>query len=228
MKRLKKLLISSIILLVIGFLGLSITLTVGSFDPGYNSFGHASSSTFGHKYFNNAKGRKSLATESNVLSFESVKKLAENYINNFDGKLKITEIMEFTQNYYIEIVEEDTGIGAMELLVDKATGRISPEYGPNMMWNLKYGMHAMMDSSDKITDMAIDEEKALDLAKSYLSNAKINEYAGDEAEKFYGYYTIHTTDKDGNITGMLSVNGFNGEAWYHNWHGIFIKMEEYS
>jgi hypothetical protein len=30
--------------------------------------------------------------------------------------------------------------GAMELLVDKSSGAIFPEYGPNMMWNLKYGI----------------------------------------------------------------------------------------
>ena len=44
----------------------------------------------------------------------------------------------------------------------------------------------------------------------------------------YGYYTIHTVDKDGNILGMLSVNGFSGDVWYHSWHGVFIDMQEYN
>jgi stress response protein YsnF len=46
-----------------------------------------------------------------------------------------------------------------------------------------------------------------------------------EDEEFYGYYTLHT-EKDGEITGMLSVNGYSGEIWYHSWHGPFIAMEE--
>jgi uncharacterized membrane protein len=30
------------------------------------------------------------------------------------------------------------------MLIDKNTGQIFPEYGPNMMWNLKYGHGGMM------------------------------------------------------------------------------------
>ena len=28
------------------------------------------------------------------------------------------------------------------------------------------------------------------------------------------------------LYGMLSVNGYNGEVWYHDWHGRFLNMEE--
>ena len=86
----------------------------------------------------------------------------------------------------------------------------------------------MMNTSNAISDMSIDEEKAIDIATSYLAKSGTNEYAGNEAERFYGYYTIHTTDKDGNILGMLSVNGFSGDVWYHSWHGVFIDMQEYN
>ena len=33
--------------------------------------------------------------------------------------------MEFSRNFYIEIYETDTGIGALELLVDKSSFRIN-------------------------------------------------------------------------------------------------------
>jgi len=39
------------------------------------------------------------------------------------------------------------------------------------------------------------------------------------------YYTIHVT-KDGKIAGMLSVNGYDGTVWYHNWHGAYIRSLE--
>ena len=32
----------------------------------------------------------------------------------------------------------------------------------------------------------------------------------------------------GEIFGMLSINGYSGDVWYHSWHGDFISMEEYS
>ena len=55
--------------------------------------------------------------------------------------MKIADVMEFESNFYAIVCEADTGIGAMELLVDKRTGTVGPESGPNMIWNDKYGMH---------------------------------------------------------------------------------------
>ena len=48
----------------------------------------------------------------------------------------------------------------------------------------------------------------------------------DGTDAFYGYYTLHTL-RDGQIEGMLSVNGYRGGVWYHDWHGSFIGMEEF-
>jgi hypothetical protein len=56
-----------------------------------------------------------------------------------DADLTIAVIMEFEQIFYVVYFEESTGIGAFEMLIEKNTGRIFPEYGPNMMWNTKYG-----------------------------------------------------------------------------------------
>ena len=52
--------------------------------------------------------------------------------------LKVAEVMVFDNNAYVRVVEQSTGIGAFELLVDPATLAVTPEPGPNMMWNLKY------------------------------------------------------------------------------------------
>jgi hypothetical protein len=48
----------------------------------------------------------------------------------------------------------------------------------------------------------------------------------DEAEAFYGYYTLHTL-KNGQVERMLSVNGYAGAVWYHTWHGPFLGMKEF-
>lgn len=57
-----------------------------------------------------------------------------------DSSLALGEVMVFDNHAYAQIVERETGIGAMEVLVDSATKAVYPEMGPNMMWNLKYGM----------------------------------------------------------------------------------------
>ena len=77
------------------------------------------------------------------LTLAQAQDAVEKYIatlNNDD--LKLAEVMIFDNQAYAEIVEKSTGIGAMEVLVDPATLNVFPEYGPNMMWNLKYGMMA--------------------------------------------------------------------------------------
>jgi hypothetical protein len=158
--------------------------------------------------------------------------------------LEVAEVMEFANNYYAEVREQSTGIGVMELLVDKRTGQVYPEPGPNMMWNTKYGMTSgggggMMGSNgpgmrgrssqanpqaNSDNEMPMGPEQATQIANDYLSRVSSETEAG-EPETFYGYYTLHTL-REGEVTGMLSVNGYTGAVWYHTWHGPFIAMEE--
>jgi hypothetical protein len=74
------------------------------------------------------------------------------------------------------------------------------------------------------TDMSVSPEQAREIANDYLERVSPGTGAG-EAETFYGYYTVHT-EKDGEITGMLSINSYSGEVWCHSWHGPFVAMEE--
>jgi hypothetical protein len=191
-----------------------------------------------------ARGRPA----ADVGSIADAREAAEEALQGYGNPdLEVAEVMEFANNYYAEVREKDTGIGAMELLVDKTTGQVYPEPGPNMMWNTKYGMMSgrgnmgpMMGSggrgmmggqsfqqdpgSDTETEMAVSPERAVEIANDYLGRVSPGTEAA-EAERFYGYYTLHT-EKDGEITGMLSVNGYSGEVWYHSWHGPFVAMEE--
>jgi hypothetical protein len=96
-----------------------------------------------------------------------------------------------------------------------------PEPGPNMMWNAKY---SMMQFIQPTTEMTITKDKAGSLAQAYL-DTNFQGISVEDADQFYGYYTVHT-EKDGKISGMLSVNGFTGDIWYHWWHGQFIQELE--
>jgi hypothetical protein len=139
--------------------------------------------------------------------------------------LEIAELMEFERNFYAIVREAETGVGAMELLVDRATGAVVPEQGPNMMWNVRYGMHGrgMMGSPSETNTLS--PEEAVAIAQRWLDANLPGASTEEHADPFYGYYTIHTL-RDGEIEGMLSVHGRTGQVWYHTWHGAFAQMIE--
>lgn len=89
----------------------------------------------------------------------------QGYLNAYyGGRLTLTEVMDFAWNYYAEIKEKDTGIHAMELLIDKYTGRVSPEIGPNIIWNTKYspmsGMMGNFGGGSPTTNMPVSADQA--------------------------------------------------------------------
>lgn len=173
------------------------------------------------------------------LSVEETEKAVQDYLSYYnDDDLIIKEIMVFDNNSYAIISEKSTGTGAFELLIDPVSKTAYPEYGPNMMWNLKYGMHSsygMMGGSGMMgnnqqpqnvdTEMPVSAEEAATYAQGYLDRYQPGVNVSDEITPFYGYYTIDL-EKDGQIVGMLSVNGYDGQVFYHSWHGAFIEMGE--
>lgn len=158
---------------------------------------------------------------------EKAKELVKNYIESSGLKgISLAEMMEFENHFYVELKEEKIGKYTQELIVDKKTGTISLEMGPNMMWNTKYGHMGgmMMGSRSAVNDKpAVSPEDAVKIANDYLAKANAGESAA-EPHQFYGYYTLHTL-RDGKINGMLSVNSFTGQVWYHTWHGNYVSME---
>jgi len=159
------------------------------------------------------------------ITLEQATESVRRYLNAYGGDLEVEEIMEFAWNFYAEVEEEDTGIHAMELLIDKYTGQVYPEMGPNMMWNTKYGSMGWSGAGTPTAQMPVSTEQAKTFAQQFLDKS-IPGIAVGEADVFYGYYTLHTL-KDGQVEGMLSVNGYTGAVWYHSWHGPFIQMTEF-
>jgi hypothetical protein len=214
----------------------------------------------------------STAPAQNVGSLDDARAAFERAVEGYGNpNLEVAEVMEFANNYYAEVTEKDTGIGAMELLINRPGSRVYPEPGPNMMWNTKYGMmggngmggqgmmgpggqgmmqpddsgrgpimgpsgqgmmgpggQGMMDGgspqTSPETEMPVSPEQATQVAEDYLNRVSPGTET-EEPDQFYGYYTLHTL-QDGEVTGMLSVNGYTGQVWYHGWHGPFIAMEE--
>ena len=165
--------------------------------------------------------------------------IANNYLSSIGNPdLIVKEVMEFQQNYYVVYTEKSTGINAFEMLIDKQSGAIQPEYGPNMMWNTKYGHMGgrggmmgggmmgggMMGGGLYAGSPAISLDKAKEISQKYLD---VN-YPGGQIEdvlQFYGYYTVHV-ERDGKVFGMFSVNAFSGSVWWHSWHGVYIQSRD--
>ena len=158
------------------------------------------------------------------LTIEEALEAVEQYLRSRGyADLEVAEVMAFEHNYYAIAREHDTGIGAMELLVDRQSGAVVPEMGPNMMWNERYGMHGrgMMRGGGGAS--AIGPDQAVEIAQRWLDANRPGLSADEHADPFYGYYTIHTLE-DSEIEGMLSVHDGTGQVWYHTWHGDFLAM----
>ncbi len=174
------------------------------------------------------------------ITIDEATQIAQTYlISSANPDLAIDEIMEFQYNFYVIYYEKSTGVRAFEMLIDPYTGGIFPEYGPNMMWNTKYGMmngmggmggmmgRGMMGTQrgPPTANMPVTKDQAAKIAEDYL-RSYLPGASTEEPDVFYGYYTIHIL-KDDEIHGMLSVNGYDGQVWYHSWHGQFIQMNEF-
>ena len=179
------------------------------------------------------------------LALPEVEAALEAYLDGLEADLEIGEIMIFENHAYAQLLEKDTGIGALEVLVDPVTLAVTPEPGPGMMWNLKYGpmglnpvsgmmgtigngrMHgtAEMSPQDISPEMAVSPEQAIESAQRYLDQYLPGAGVGDHVTPFYGYYTLHI-ERGGETVGMLSVHGTSRQVFVHTWHGQLLSAAE--
>lgn len=172
------------------------------------------------------------------ISIDAAQSSVQSFLDRSGNKdLKIDELMEFQQNFYALIKEQSTGIGAFELLVNKTNGAVAFEPGPDMMWNTRYGTMAgggmmrgggMMGRFRPVASsgvMTVGAGAASGIAQRWLDANLPGDTAGTP-DRFYGYYTFHFL-QNGQIAGMLSVNGYTGQVWYHTWHGAFVQARDF-
>jgi hypothetical protein len=160
------------------------------------------------------------------LNITTAEAIAQNYVaSTGNPDLIVKQVEDYSANFYVQVNEKSTGYGAFELLVNKYTGSIYPEMGPNMMWNTKYGMMRGGILSGiygtPTAKMPVTATQATANAQQYLNVYLPGTTTGD-VTPFYGYYTIEVLS-GGTTYGMLSVNGYTGQVWYHTWHGTFIQ-----
>ncbi len=157
------------------------------------------------------------AGEQKTLTLQDAKEIAERYA--LPGT-ELAEIYEFENHFEAEFREKDTGYGAFEIIIDKFTGAVRPEMGPNMMWNAKYGMHTFY-----YTKPAITEEQAKNIAEQFLKQLGYNWKIDNEVEEYYGFYELHAL-ADGELVAQINVNAYTGAVFIENWHGKLVNKLE--
>jgi len=164
---------------------------------------------------------QSRASGQPLTSIDDARQAFQGYIEaTGNPDLTLDEVMQFQLNYYAIVNEQSTGHGAFELLADPQTGTVFPEFGPNMMWNTKYG-HMTWWWGQQPGEQTVNADQATQIAQQWLDQNQSGSTSEATPDIFPGYYTLHTL-KDGTITGMLSVNAYTGQVWYHSWHGAFV------
>lgn len=246
-----------ILLITVGFIGEGIGNQIfQSKEFAYDSYDSSSYKDMMQEGYSNRGmmrgffGNSSASTSSKngeKLDLGVLEENVERYIARYDEVLTISDVFIYDDSdYYFSIIEEETGKGALELLVNPYTGNVYPEYGPNMMWNLKYGVHyqggygmmsggmmggyygnnASYEDNDFIKSNEIALEEAYTIGNEYVVS-KLSSAArlSESVHEFYGYYTFHIEEEDTPM-GMLSVNSFTGAVWYHDWHGALLDVIE--
>ncbi len=173
------------------------------------------------------------------ITMDQAVQLFNNYLASLrNPDLALHEVEEYQNNFYATFNEKSTGIFAFQMLIWKPgapmmgggmgggmmSGIVVPEPGPNMMWNTRYGMMGDMTGTDRqgtSTNMTISRDQAKAIAQQYLDSNLPGKAAGD-VDTFYGYYNVDVL-LNGATFGMLSVNGYTGQVWYHTWHGTYIQ-----
>jgi hypothetical protein len=169
-------------------------------------------------------------TTATPLTITQAAEIAKTYVASLNNPdLTVKQIEEYANNFYVPVTQVSNGNGAFELLINKATGIVTPEPGPNMMWNTQYTFGAGWCNWARGTITAastVTVDQAMTDAQQYLNTYLQGTTVGD-VTAFSGHYTIEVL-KNGTPYGMLSVNSLTGQVWYHTWHGAFVAEQAVS
>jgi hypothetical protein len=170
------------------------------------------------------------APSARPISQDEARRRAQGFVGRYGSQVKIRDFMVFAENYYVQVVDAATGAGLAEVLVDRYTGVVRPEPGPDMLWNIRFGMqggeygNSMMRAVNQGRPVASTPVRYTKVAAQKLADTFLAEYLPGgkvlEGLPFPGYYTFDYGRTA--IEGMLSVNAFTGEVWVHGWHGVYL------
>lgn len=179
-------------------------------------------------------GGHAYRTDNTMMTMDDAILVAQAYMmSRNQTNLALDEIEEWEYNFYVVVKEASPSTyKAYQLVIDKWTGSVMREPGPNMLWNWKYcggnmGMGGMCGNQGAVNVNASQATVAAnDFLKQRFGRYRAMVVSG-APDLFYGYYTFDVKEvKSGIKFGMLSVNMTTGQIWYHTWHGRFLNGRE--
>ena len=154
-------------------------------------------------------------------------------------------MQEYSNMYYAQVIETNNGTGAFELAIDRTTGVVTPMQGPTLNWDTKYGVggNGMMSyltgtsgtgmmggggmmtwlRGTPTTNMAVTMEQAKVYAQHYIDANYTGATVG-QVTAFYGYYSMQML-RNGNVMGVMGVDGTTGQVVYYSWCGTFMQQK---
>lgn len=135
------------------------------------------------------------------------------------GSYQISRILQFANNYYVQVTDSSKKAPAFELVVNANGGAVHPT-PVTMQWNTSYG-RAQYSLQGNVGQMSVTSSQAAQNAKDYVTKVSSNASVSSPVQ-YSGYYSFIVSD-NGKTVGVLSVNGYNGQVWYQNWNGAFVK-----
>ncbi len=160
-------------------------------------------------------------TGSQPITMDQAVQTFKNYLaSGQDSNLALHEVEEYQYNFYASYSERDTGNFAFQMLIWKPG---STGMSGTMGYGMTNGMMGMMGGYRQGTSasMTVSPEQARTIAQQYLNSSLPGKTAGD-ADTYYGYYNIDVM-MNGSTFGMISINGYTSQVWYHTWHGIYVQ-----
>jgi len=144
----------------------------------------------GSSYVYDSYGGEDLATDELIAT---IQRYLERQ-NNPD--LVLARLREFRWAYLAEVIERSTGRHAFGMMVGKAIGQISPEAGPNLFWNTRYGsmiaevgggygMVGRLLPEHPLGEMPLVEPEARSIAKQALKELGTGLKLSGETAVFY-------------------------------------------
>ena len=167
------------------------------------------------------------------MTIDQVEELVNDYLHNLnDPNLQAEEIIEFANDFYVRFSEKDTDINAFAALVNPYTGMMYAGHHADKYWNTKYKGESYRTSrggGSEFIDwpsgpMTITQEEAQSYVQSVIHKYIVDGEVGS-AQTFYGYYTIPLLQQ-GNVVGLVNINGYTGSACYEACHVSFIERKE--
>lgn len=168
------------------------------------------------------RGGPYFANASPLTKEDALQRLQQQLATFGDADFEVAEIQAYSQNFYAPIRDTRSGQYVFQMIVDRYTGIVMPEPGPNMAWNTQYGMMGghhgrmpggMMGPQGQTPPQAqptpqpqtppvnVSVEQGRDLANQFLAqylpaHAIGGQAAAGDTLVFPGYYTYDVVRAD--------------------------------